>query len=81
MLTFIFLQGLPPLGDRDAHLLRPHRPSPVHLATQALHIHLGEPNRRETPVWNEGTMAKLLTVLPFANPNSDHLYIHSHPVC
>jgi hypothetical protein len=55
MLTFILLPGLPPSGHRDAHLLRPHRPAAVHMAPQALHVHLGEPNSREATIWHEGT--------------------------
>jgi hypothetical protein len=40
ILTIIFFAGLSPLGDGDAHLPRPYRPAAVHLAPQALHLHL-----------------------------------------
>ena len=46
--------GLPPPGDGDAHLLRPDRPSAVHMAPQALHLHLGEPDNSKVAIWHEG---------------------------
>merc|ERR1711963_478571 len=45
--------GLPAPGDRDAHLLRPYRPSSLHMAPQALHLHLGEPHNSKTAIWHE----------------------------
>jgi hypothetical protein len=71
--------GLPPPGDRDAHLLRPHRPSAVHMAPQALHLHLGEPNNSKVTIWHEGTRSAasrqgiFLTFL-------DHVHLHPDPV-
>lgn len=40
VLTFILLPGVPPPGDGDAHLPRPDRAAALHLAPQALHLHL-----------------------------------------
>jgi hypothetical protein len=54
MLTIIVSPGLPPFGDGDAHLPRPYRPAAVHLAPQALYLHLREPDRREVTIWHEG---------------------------
>jgi hypothetical protein len=54
VLTIFLLLGLPPVGDRDAHLLCSHRAAAVHMAPQALHLHLGEPYSCQTTVWHEG---------------------------
>jgi hypothetical protein len=55
MLTTIVSIGLPPLGDGDAYLPRPYRPAAIHLAPQALYLHLGEPHSSEVTIWHEGT--------------------------
>lgn len=54
VLTIFLLLGLPPVGDGDAHLLCSHRPAAVHMAPQALHLHLGESYSCQTTVWHEG---------------------------
>lgn len=54
LLTSILHPGLPPFGGGDAHLLRPYRPIAIHMAPQALHLHLGEPYNSEAAVWHEG---------------------------
>lgn len=46
--------GLRPLGDGDAHLPRPDRPSAVHLAPRPVQVHLREPHHSETTIWHEG---------------------------
>ena len=54
LLTFVLHPGVPPPGGGDAHLLRTHRAAAIHMAPQALHLHLGEPHYREAAIWNEG---------------------------
>lgn len=72
----LHLLGLPPPGDGDAHLLRPHRPSALHMAPQALHLHFGEPYNSKAAIWHEGmgvTVFKWRTRLTCVD------YVHLHP--
>jgi hypothetical protein len=59
MLTIIVSPGLPPFGDGDAHLPRPYRPAAVHLAPQALYLHLREPDRSKVTIWHEGMVCSV----------------------
>jgi hypothetical protein len=52
----LLFPGLPLVGDGDVYLPRPHRPSAVHMAPQALYLHLREPDYRKTTIWHEGTV-------------------------
>lgn len=46
--------GLPAPRSGDDDLHAPHRPSPIHLEAQALHLHLGKSAGSEITIWHEG---------------------------
>ena len=73
------LLGLPPVGDGDAHLLRPHRPSAIHMAPQALHLHFGEPHNSKVTIWNEG-MGKAHSEYRTSLTCVDYFHLHPDPV-
>lgn len=60
LLTSLPPTGLPPTGDGDGNLLRLDRPSAVHMAPQAVYVHLGKSYNRKGAIWNEGNGHLLL---------------------
>lgn len=72
--------GLYALGGGDANIRISNHTSPIHLETQAVHLHIRKSTNSEVTIRVKGKHAPDARRI-FSNIYIDYLHLHTHSVC